>query len=437
MTTPKRYAIAGVSNRAISMFMSAITGKYSDVAQLVAMLDKDTGRMRNYNEKNGLSLPGYLPDEFDQMVRETQPDVIIVTCPDSMHHHYIVEALKRDLEVIVEKPLTIDAEKCAAIAAAAQTSRATVILTFNYRYTPAATRIRELLAQGKVGRIVNVELSWYLNTFHGKSYFQRWHRLRENSGGLSITKACHHFDLVRWWIDQRPTEVLAYGGLNYYGPNGPHNPLRPDQIGDGRTCGSCDVARHCKYYMKWASLEEWVRGREEKLDDHLDSTQQYEDYRTDQCIYDPQINIEDTYGALIKYEGGAFLSYSLNASVPYEGFRLAINGTEGRIEYKELHGRNILPFSDPVPEQPPILYLPLFGGAERIDVVKLEGDHQGADPVILEELFRGPDPLVPVERRASIDHGIDAVLTGVAVHRSVNEKKMISVKAMLRNIFPK
>lgn len=428
----KRYAVVGVSNRAVYLFLDMIKDVYKDRAEVVAMLDKDRSRMDWYNRQRKTDLPCFLPDEFDKMVEQIKPDVVIVACQDGMHHHYVIKALKHDIDVIVEKPLTIDEEKCAALARAEAKSKGKVTVTFNYRYGPAATRIRELVAAGKVGEVISVDLSWYLDTYHGSSYFKRWNRLREVSGGLSVHKACHHFDLVHWWIGQHPEEIFAYGARNFYGPRGQHNPLRPEQIGDGRTCLTCDVRQKCKYYMRW-NRQEFRQGQAVSIDEHVDAAQVYEDYSPRQCIYDPQINIEDTYAAVAKYDGGAFLSYSLNGSVPYEGFRLAINGTEGRVEYDELHAHNRLPF--PFEFENPIWYIPMFGGRERIDVINLGGGHSGGDPLLLDELFIGPDPLASVERTADLKDGIEAVLTGAAVRQSVDEHRIISVREMRERVF--
>ncbi len=429
----KRYALVGVSNRGVYFFMNPILTTYSRYAELVALLDSDKTRMDWANRQADANIPTYLPNEFDKMIKDTQPDTIIVACRDGLHHEYVIKAFECGIDVICEKPLTIDEEKCSAIVAAKKKSKADIIVTFNYRYAPTATKIKELIEQGKVGKVVSVDLNWYLDTYHGSSYFQRWNRKREISGGLSVHKACHHFDLVHWWIGQSVEEVFAYGKLNFYGPKGVHNPLSPEQIGDGRTCFTCDVRHKCKYYMRWMR-EEFRKGQiGEKLDEHLDPRQRYEGYTPRMCIYDPEIDIEDTYSAVIKYDGGAFLNYTLNASVPYEGYRLAINGTEGRIEYTEFHAPDRLSFPDP--GEQPIIYIPLFGGREQIDVVNLGGGHGGGDPLILDELFIGPDELCPVKRQAGLEDGIEAVLTGVAVRKSVDEHRVISVTDMKKKVW--
>ena len=165
----KRYAIVGVSNRALSMFMDPILKDYADCSELVAMLDKDQARLTRYNQSRGLAIPEYLPEQFDRMIAETKPDVVIVACHDGLHHHYIIGALKHDLDVVSEKPLTIDAEKCAAIARAEAAGKGKVRVTFNYRYGPQSTKIKELIAAGKIGHIDSVDLNWYLDTYHGGS----------------------------------------------------------------------------------------------------------------------------------------------------------------------------------------------------------------------------------------------------------------------------
>jgi hypothetical protein len=186
--------------------------------------------------------------------------------------------------------------------------------------------------------------------------------------------------------------------------------------------------------MRWYLTEFRGNGDGEKIDDHIGANRQYTDYSHRMCIFDPEINIEDTYAAVVKFDGGAFLNYSLNASMPYEGFRLGINGTEGRLECKELHAPLRLPFpADDI--EPVITYIPMFGGREQIDVISLDGSHGGSDPLLRDELFIGEDLLAPVKRQASLHDGIEAVMLGAAVHQSATSGERISITAMRKRIF--
>jgi len=317
------------------------------------------------------------------------------------------------------------AEDCRRILEAEAASRGKVIVTFNYRYNPIHARIKEMILEGKLGRIVSVDLNWYIDTYHGASYFKRWNRVRAHSGGLSIHKSSHHFDLVNWWIGQKPVEAFAYGRLNFYGRDGELNPAKVD----GRYCATCDVRGSCAYYRRWSTRTDDIIAK----DDHIgalptETSNAYTGYRPDMCIFDSDIDIEDTYVATVRYDGGAMLSYSILFSAPFEGYRLAINGTKGRLETQEFHNPTRVPF--PVPEQT-IDYFPLFGSRETIHVVRREGGHGGGDPALIEDLFLGPDPQRHYPILSGSEDGAFAVATGEAVWRSVKSGQPVRIDRLL------
>ncbi|TBL69701.1 Gfo/Idh/MocA family protein [Paenibacillus thalictri] len=420
-----KYAICGVSNRAVKMFIGPMVNTFHHHAETVALLDIDPKRHEVCKSKypSLADVPEYGADDFQRMVAETKPDVIIVTGRDDTHAGYIVKALELDLDVITEKPMATTGADCRKIIEAEARSKGKVTVAFNYRYAPIHTRIKELVLEGKVGRVTSVDLNWYIDTYHGASYFKRWNRIRANSGGLSIHKSSHHFDLVGWWIGQQPAEAFAYGRLNYYGPEGEGNPRKTD----GRHCETCGDKPDCAYFMRWSSRSKQIAVK----DDHIEmgrAMNGYSEYRPDACIFDSQIDIEDTYAATVRYEQGALLSYSVNFSLPYEGYRLAINGTKGRLESTEFHSPSRVPF--PVPEQT-IDYFPLFGSKETIHVVKREGGHGGGDPVLLEDIFLGPDPKRGYAILSGAKDGAYAVGVGEAVWRSVQEGRPVSLQEVL------
>lgn len=201
----KRYALVGTGSRS-RMFIDALVTTYREVADLVAFCDLSQTRMDWYNQRletvAGLKpVPTYHADQFKTMIAETHPDTVIVTTIDCTHHLYITQAMEMGCDVITEKPMTTDAAKMKAIFQTIERTGRSLRVSFNYRYTPAYTRFRELVIEGVVGRPLAVDFSWMLDTSHGADYFRRWHREKQNSGGLLVHKATHHFDLVNWWID--------------------------------------------------------------------------------------------------------------------------------------------------------------------------------------------------------------------------------------------
>jgi predicted dehydrogenase len=406
----KRYAIVGLSNRGINMYVRMLVERFGDVAAIVALLDKDPLRFKICREAEPRvsGVPTYSDEEFDRMVDETRPDAIIVTGADHVHAHYAIAGLRRGIDVIIEKPMTNRSEQARRIVEAEAASRGRVIVTFNYRYNAVHRRIKEIVLEGRLGRVTQVNLNWYLDTNHGASFFKRWNRVREHSGGLSITKACHHFDLLNWWIGDDPVEVFANGALNYFGADGPMNPEKAD----GRHCSTCAVRSKCAYEMRWDDADRL--GNLARLHDS------YAGYVPDACIFDSEIDIEDTYAAVIRYSQGALVSYSCNWSLPYEGYRLAINGTLGRLESMEYHTPHRVPWD--IPDRQSIDFFPLFGGSkETINVLHTEGGHGGGDPLIMDEIVLGPDPDRPYGTLAGSRAGLMSVAVGEAVWRSAKE----------------
>ncbi|MBD3242362.1 MAG: gfo/Idh/MocA family oxidoreductase, partial [Chitinivibrionales bacterium] len=195
-----RYALVGTGSRS-GMYISALLDTYRDIAELVALCDSNTTRMafteRMHRERyDAKPIPQYHSADFDSMIREQRPDTVIVTSMDRTHHTYICRAMELGCDAVTEKPMTTDAEKCQQIIDTITRTGKRLTVTFNYRYAPRNTKVKELLSAGAIGDITSIHFEWLLDTRHGADYFRRWHRDKANSGGLLVHKATHHFDLV-------------------------------------------------------------------------------------------------------------------------------------------------------------------------------------------------------------------------------------------------
>lgn len=432
-----KYVLCGLSSRALGMFALPLIGnprlpQYGDFSahgDLVGLLDVDRERLRAFNQSQGTAIPTYGPDGFDRMIAETAPDVVIVAGPDGTHAEYIIKALEHDRRVITEKPMVIDCAQARAVIAAEGRSRGTVRVTHNSRYPYAHRQIRRMIGDGLLGRITNVEFVWNVDTYHGASYFYRWNRDRQQSGGLTITKGCHHFDLVNWWLGDRPEQVFAYGALNYYGAASPYNPAGRD----GRAYSVEEQRERCPYYQRWrpATAEPppddplLVRQRAVALPNEAQYPQARPRY-----IYDEEIAIEDTYSVVVRYRGGASMAYSANFSAPWEGYILGINGTKGRLETVHYTDPARCPF--PASERQQITYYPLFGERQVHETRQAAGGHGGADPLLKHDLFVGPSPEAEELGLAagSLD-GAYAVAVGEATWRSLMENRPVDIAALL------
>ena len=319
-----RYAQVGLGDRSI-LFTWAITQQYPENSELVAICDSNPGRvdLRHVMVQAAGSQPvSYKPEDFDQMIAETKPDVVVVTTMDSTHDHYIVRAMELGCDVITEKPMTTDAEKCQRIIDTQKATGRQVRVTFNYRYAPFRTQVKELLMSGVIGDIKSADFHWMLDTRHGADYFRRWHRNKRNSGGLLVHKATHHFDLINWWLSTVPETVYATGSRQFYTPE---TAERYGFTKRTERCLDCFESANCPYYMNLQS-----DGMRKVL--YLEQ-EHHDGYFRDRCVFSPDIDIEDNIQAVINYRSGASLSYSLHAFMPWEGYTVVFNGSKGRLEH--------------------------------------------------------------------------------------------------------
>lgn len=88
----KRYAVCGVSARAIGMFIKPMVERFYHNSQLVGLLDIDPRRFEVCKEKipQTQNVATYLPEQFEQMIEEQKPDVLVVVGVDRTHARYIV-----------------------------------------------------------------------------------------------------------------------------------------------------------------------------------------------------------------------------------------------------------------------------------------------------------------------------------------------------------
>ena len=305
-----RYAIVGTGSRA-TMYIDAICGTYASHCDLAALCDTSSVRVSYHNRRlagryRRSEVPAYRADQFARMLAEQRPDVVIVTTVDAYHHRYIVAAMEQGCDVVSEKPMTTDAGKVAEILAAIERTGRRLTITFNYRYSAAYTRLRQLVAEGAIGTPLLVDFSWMLDTSHGADYFRRWHREKPLSGGLLVHKATHHFDLVNWWIDSWPATVSAMGSLSFYGREAAAG--RGESYPYRRYTGQADGDPFAVDLGRSPMLRGLYLDAEEETG-----------YLRDRNVFGDDISIEDTIALTARYQSGALLSYSLVAYSPWEG----------------------------------------------------------------------------------------------------------------------
>jgi predicted dehydrogenase len=436
LSPPARFAYVGTGGR-VRMFLDPVAGRFQAAAVIVGLCDSSLVRANFHRErlkgKFGYGdVPVYSAENFGRMLRETKPDTVVVCTVDSEHHRYIVEALHAGCDVVTEKPMTTDAAKCQAIMEAVRHTGKRVRVAFNYRWNPGATKVRELLAAGTIGPVRHVTLEYLLNTSHGADYFRRWHAQKQYSGGLLVHKSTHHFDLVNWWIDAIPAEVVAHGGLMFYGR------ANAERRGDQALAAYPRYYRHAQPDDPFAYTYEHSMIQDPAMEHelYLGAAEKESGYVRDRNVFRDDIDIEDTMNVLVRYRTGALLNYSLNAYSPYEGYRVALTGDRGRIEYREFHAAHVvgegnLGAEHQQGETHELRIFPHFKRPYQVPVPTIRGDHGGGDPLLQEQIFSANPPVDPTGRSAGHEQGAASILVGIAANASIATGKTIALDSLV------
>ncbi|MDD2478806.1 MAG: Gfo/Idh/MocA family oxidoreductase [Victivallaceae bacterium] len=434
----KKYVLVGTGGRS-AMYTKALMQDYTDVGELLAFCDTNQARMDYWNsivvtEYKKKALPTFKADEFDKMIAKFKPDTVIVTTMDRTHHTYICRAMELGCDVITEKPMTVDAEKCQEIIDTSKRTGKKVTVTFNYRYSPRNTKIKEILRSGIVGDVNSIHFEWLLSTVHGADYFRRWHRNKNNSGGLMVHKSTHHFDLVNWWIDSFPETVFAMGDLMFYGKENAEN--RGVREFYYRAKGS-SVAKKDPFALKVTAKDERLKGL------YFGEAEKEDNYFRDQSVFGDGISIEDNMGVMVRYRNKTIMTYSLNAHSPWEGYRVCFNGTKGRLEFNVVEtpyiSGNHADFNQPGMHEldcakenmvPEIIFQPHWGKAQVIDYERAVGGHGGGDTRLLDHLFKGAE-IDPLGHSAGCEDGAKSILVGIAANKSMKTGLPVEVKTLV------
>lgn len=428
-TARKRYAVVGVGSRA-RMFTRAITGKYRDRNEIVGVCDRNAGRaalaVKRIAETGAGTPVAYAAADFDRMLRETKPQFVIVTTTDASHDDYIVRALDAGCDVITEKPMTTTAEKAQRILDAVKRSGRHIRVTFNYRYAPPRTQVKDLLMNGEIGDVLSVDFTWLLNTVHGADYFRRWHSDKANSGGLMVHKATHHFDLVNWWLGAQPELVHAFGSRQFYTPA---TARRMGLQGPHQRCLTCTEKAKCNFYFDLAADQ----GLKEL---YLDN-EKHDGYFRDQCVWRPEINIEDTMNVMVRYDNGVQLNYALQAYDAWEGYHIAFNGTKGRLEHSIVESAGVAGANAVQSKSNAVTtrVIPLRGAARDIEPWSGTGGHGGGDDVMLEEIF-GEAPADKYKRVSDERAGAYSCLVGIAANRCFESGASVRIADLVTGLTP-
>ena len=177
----------------------------ADVADIVFVGDASQAALKEF----AALLPGVALEATPEAMFRHPIDGLVIATPSALHATQAIEALQRGIAVFCQKPLARTAEEAGRVVAAARNADVLLGVDFSYRHTQGMRRIRELVAQGRLGQVYAVDLVFHNAYGPDKPWF---HDMAQSGGGCLMDLGIHLIDLALWALD-RPRVLGASGTL--------------------------------------------------------------------------------------------------------------------------------------------------------------------------------------------------------------------------------
>ncbi len=177
-----------------------------DEAELLAVCDVDIGRARETAEKHGVK---HVFASAEEMLDTVTLDAITVATDHKHHFAPAMAALRRGVNVIIEKPITTSLEEAYTLIETAKARGVKLGGVFQRRFFPAALRMHQAIEDGRIGRVAVAECIALLG--RDREYFARdaWRGTwKGEGGGALMNQAIHMIDMLLWMVGV-PTEVYG------------------------------------------------------------------------------------------------------------------------------------------------------------------------------------------------------------------------------------
>lgn len=192
---PLKFALVGYGRVAAS-HVAAMAQLDPRHARWVAVCDPDVGARARAAQDLGVPTI----DNFETLLREVAPDVVVLATPSGLHPTQSILASRAGVHVITEKPMATRWSDGSRMVAAARDAGTRLFVVKQQRYTPLVQRLRAAIEQKRFGRIyaANLNVAWC----RPQHYYDlaEWRGTWALDGGALMNQAIHYIDLLQWLL---------------------------------------------------------------------------------------------------------------------------------------------------------------------------------------------------------------------------------------------
>ena len=367
MLEKMKIAILGLGSRGLQVY-APIIQKYTEDMELTAVADIRKDRVLEAKEKYNLKEENCFYNAEDLLEAERLADVMFICTQDRDHVRHAVAAIKKGYHILLEKPVSPDGEECRILLKAAREYKRKVCVCHVLRYTPFYSKIKEMILDGAVGKVMNIQAREDVGFFHQAHSFVRgnW-RSSEETSPMILAKCCHDMDILVWLSDSQCTKVSSFGELSWFKEeNAPQGSAK-------RCLGGCLAKEECPYDAEKIYITDKDTGIRSGAgwpanmlvmhpeEDSVRKALQEGPYG--RCVYHCDNDVVDHQVVNLQMENGITVTFSMCAFSATCNRTIKIMGTMGQLEGDM--GKN------------KIYYTPFGKETEEIDLTKLTEDFSG------------------------------------------------------------
>ena len=378
--------------------------------EVAAVAEPKEHLRRLAEEKYHCSRERLYPGWREMLDDGVQGDLLFICTQDNEHVEPAIAAIQAGYrQIMVEKPIYKDIEKCRQLAAAAREYGAVVQVCHSLRYNNFYRKVKEILDSGKIGQIASINHMEPVGTFHYAHSFVRgdWNKTADSP--MILAKCCHDTDLLLWLTGRDCLSLSSYGSLEFFKrENAPEGCA--DRCIDGcKYSGSCPYSA-TKYLGKYK--DHLFREYAVEKEGYTDTVEAPKKGRYGRCVFQCDNDVVDHQTVNLLFEDGITATLTMCAFSNFER-ETHIMGTMGEIRAY---------MKDDLVE----VYNFRSGDREIYHVGHPDALHGGADTVLVEDFIASA--LGDKPPATSIEKSIQSHILCIAAERSRIEKRTIDLK---------
>lgn len=392
--------IVGAGHRAF--VYSELAKTNPEMLKIVGVADPNPVRRKKAMEYFGFGEDMCFENAEELASKGKLADAVINGTMDHQHLETAVPLLNCGYDMLLEKPFAPNEPEMREIVECAKKNNSKVMICHVLRYTPFYYSIKERIANGDLGDIINIQTTEHVSYHHLSTSYVRgkWANSEECHTSMLLAKCCHDLDIMMWMMSETtPTQIASFGNKYQFKPeNAPE--------GAGTICmKDCPHVDTCTYSTKRLYLDHpdrWAFYVWDELE-HIDNPTMEDkialmksDNRYARCMYKCDNNVVDHQSVLVNFASGATGTHNMVGGSAEPRRNIHIVGTKGEIfgnfEDSKFTFLKINPSPDAHNEECDVEEVDLRVGG---DMVGAYGGHGGGDERLAADFvkfIRGEEP---------------------------------------------